>query len=72
MLEEIPERGESICLWSVRLGIQAKKRVEHRSPLFPSKSLNIFFNFFNDIGLNFNKSCKNLKEMKRQGKECRP
>lgn len=46
MLEEIPERGESICLWSVRLGIQAKKRVEHRSPLFPSKSLNIFFLFF--------------------------
>lgn len=58
MFEEIPKRVESICLWDVGLGIQAKKEWS-TDCLFPNGNLLILI-FLYDIGLKFNKSLKIL------------
>lgn len=58
MLEQIPKRVESICLWDVGLGIQAKKEWS-MGYLFPNANLLVLFDFFlNDRSLKFNKSLK--------------
>lgn len=41
MLEEIPKRVESICLWGMRLGIQARKEWNMGCCFFQCKSLNV-------------------------------